>query len=277
MTPEVGPLPEDQRDVGPEEPSPGPPKLPGSSRFLLWSTAVAFFPVAGVLALAGLELLHAFYLGGLLVLLPGLAVAQVPLVRDEPMERVPVYVGSGVFLVLLAVASGLLGEWKVGSEGLGLVPFPETGPLLAWAGVLVAGAGVVTLGFHFLGRWLGIPESPILARLLPRTGGEQSLFAGLSLAAGLGEELAYRGYAITVLTPLLGSAWGAAALTSAVFGGLHAYQGPLGILRTAALGFLLAAGFLLSGSLWPGIVAHATIDLLGGLVFGERLLRLDEG
>jgi len=92
----------------------------------------------------------------------------------------------------------------------------------------------------------------------------------LSLAAGLGEETAYRGYLITVLAPLTGLA-GAAVLSSAVFGVLHVYQGWLGIPRTALLGGLLAWGFLASGSLWPAIVAHTVIDLIAGIALGERL------
>jgi len=38
------------------------------------------------------------------------------------------------------------------------------------------------------------------------------------------------------------------------------------------LGGALAWGFLASGSLWPAIVAHALIDVLAGVVLGERLL-----
>jgi membrane protease YdiL (CAAX protease family) len=62
------------------------------------------------------------------------------------------------------------------------------------------------------------------------------------------------------------------ALTSGVFGVLHAYQGWIGTVRAAALGGLLAWGFLLSGSLVPAIVAHTAIDLLAGIVLSDVLL-----
>ncbi len=83
--------------------------------------------------------------------------------------------------------------------------------------------------------------------------------------------LARAGYAIPVLTPLLGVT-GAAVVSSAVFGVLHSYQGVLGMLRTAVMGGVLAWGFLASGSLWPGIIAHTLIDLVAGILLGERLL-----
>jgi len=65
---------------------------------------------------------------------------------------------------------------------------------------------------------------------------------------------------------------GSVLLTSAVFGVLHGYQGVLGILRTSAMGGMLAWGFLASGSLWPAVVAHTLIDLAAGLWLGDRLL-----
>jgi len=71
----------------------------------------------------------------------------------------------------------------------------------------------------------------------------------------------------------LGWNWGAALLSSAVFGLLHAYQGWLGVLRTAVLGMILAASFIVSGVLWPAILAHAILDMIAGLVLGETLVR----
>lgn len=111
----------------------------------------------------------------------------------------------------------------------------------------------------------------MLRQLLPRSRDERKAFAVLSVAAGFGEEIAYRGYAIPVLVPLLGVT-GAAVLSSAVFGVLHGYQGVLGIFRTGAMGGMLAWGFLASGSLWPPIIAHTLIDLVAGLWLGDRLL-----
>jgi membrane protease YdiL (CAAX protease family) len=99
------------------------------------------------------------------------------------------------------------------------------------------------------------------------------MFVALSLAAGLGEEVAYRGFLIPTLTVVLGWSWGAALLSSAAFGILHAYQGWLGVIRTAALGLILAASLILSGALWPAILAHAILDIVVGVFLGEILVR----
>jgi membrane protease YdiL (CAAX protease family) len=131
----------------------------------------------------------------------------------------------------------------------------------------------VVWGAHRLRRFLEIPESPLLEELIPRSGLEKVVFALLSFSAGFGEEIAFRGYALSSLSPFLGGGWGAALFTSTVFGILHAYQGPVGMARTTVLGFLLAVSFVVTGSLWPAITAHVALDLLGGLVWGNRLTR----
>ena len=92
------------------------------------------------------------------------------------------------------------------------------------------------------------------------------------LSAGFGEETAYRGYAISALVVATGSATLALTLTSATFGVLHAYQGPIGVVRTGVVGLIMGAAFLYTGSLWPLMIAHALIDLFAGLVLKERLL-----
>ncbi len=210
----------------------------------------------------------------LLVLLPVLSVLQVRLLRGVEVERMPAYLSSAVSLVVLGGAAWALGSRDGGSSAVGLVPLPWEAFAL-WSGGLVGAGLAVTAVFRGLGMALGLREVPLLRALLPRTGRERAAFTGLSVAAGVGEELAYRGYVIPVLAGLLGPA-GAAAVSSVVFGVLHAYQGPLGMARTAALGGLLAWGFLASGSLLPPIAAHVLLDVILGVALAERMMVPDD-
>jgi membrane protease YdiL (CAAX protease family) len=191
-----------------------------------------------------------------------------------PLQRIPTYLGSIGFLTLLGSTSWLVGTRSGGAASLGLVALPP----MAWtawsAGLVLAGMGVIYL-FRGIEARLGGAESVVLRDLLPRSGAERGLFAVLSTAAGLGEELAYRGYAIPVLAPIVGVG-PSSAITSVVFGVLHGYQGTLGMIRASVIGGILAFGFLASGSLWPSIIAHAAIDVLAGIVLGERLLLQSE-
>jgi membrane protease YdiL (CAAX protease family) len=213
----------------------------------------------------------ALFLAFLIELLPILAIVQLPLAGTDPLPRVPVYVASGLTILALGGVAAILGAGSLGWSAMGLTPLSpwRTG---VWTGALTASALMLLLVFHIARRALGVRESPLLRQLLPRNDRERWVFVLLSLAAGLGEEIAYRGYALPLLTGMMGPV-AAAVLSSGVFGVLHAYQGWIGILRTASLGLLLAGSFFLSGSLWPAVLAHTILDLLGGLVLGDALVR----
>jgi membrane protease YdiL (CAAX protease family) len=246
-------------------------QLPTSVRLIAAAGAVLFWVVQQLLDRSGgLPLADTILLSALLVAVPALALAQVPLAAGLRVERLPAYWGSLATLWLLGTAAWLVGTRDGGSAAIGLVPLPWLSAV-AWTGGLTFGAMVIILIFREIAERAGVDESPLLRELMPRTGEEKRVFALLSVAAGFGEEIAYRGYAIPVLAPLVGVG-GAAALSSVVFGALHGYQGWLGTARTAAMGGFLAWGFLASGSLWPAIAAHTAIDLVAGIVLGEKLL-----
>lgn len=240
-------------------------------RTITWGGVALFWLVLLTLMIgAEVPLVDSILLAVLLAGVPTLSLSQVPLIEDVVIVRLPVYWGSVVTLWLLGSACWLVGTRLEGPMALGLVGVPLLA-LISWTSGLVA-AGVLTIVFfRQLAVWMRLAETPLLRALLPRTKEERRVFMLLSLAAGTSEEIAYRGYAIPVLAALIGVV-GAAALTTVVFAMLHAYQGWLGVLRTGVMGGLLAWGFLASGSLWPCMIAHVLIDVLAGVVLGERLL-----
>ena len=240
------------------------------ARAVLGAGLVVFVAVlAGFAFLARLPLLDAILLAALLVAVPVSALAQLPFLDDLYVERIPIYWASIASIGFIGVAAWLVGTRDAGpGVGLGTI---AAAPLVLWAlGLTVAGLATITL-FREVATRIGTPDTPLLRELLPRTGRERGVFALLSVSAGFGEELAYRGYAISALAPITGVG-GAAVVASVTFGVVHGYQGVLGMVRTGVMGGVLAWGFLASGSLWPGIVAHTLIDVLAGIVLGERLL-----
>ena len=168
----------------------------------------------------------------------------------------------------------LLAGWFAlgrGGAALGLAP---RGGALAWTGYGLS--ALVSVALLIQARsFLRNPERLASMRdkfgklmwLLPHTPRERRTFDAVSVTAGVCEEVIFRGYLIAYLMAVLATPfWVAALLSSVVFGFAHAYQGPLGIPRTAAAGGLFALLYGLTGSLWAPMVVHAVIDITSGRI-----------
>jgi uncharacterized protein len=207
----------------------------------------------------------------LLLPLPFVMVQQTRMLEHVgALPRVPVYLSSAIAQWLLAgvtVLLALVSGFTPLALGLGA---PHSWLVqLAWgAGLTVAGVSIM-LASHAL----GIRESGLLAHLLPRTRAEKTAFVGLSITAGVCEEVVFRGFLIAALLTATASLPLALLLSSLAFGMVHAYQEPGGVARATLLGLLLAAPLVLTGSLAGAILAHTAIDVIGGLWLGERLTR----
>lgn len=99
-----------------------------------------------------------------------------------------------------------------------------------------------------------------LAPFLPKTGTQ--LFWGLfvSVAAGVAEEIAYRGMLMAYLVTWF-SNWGALAISSLLFGAAHLYQGWKGVLTTTLLGAALGYIYIKTDSLTLPILLHIAINV----------------
>jgi membrane protease YdiL (CAAX protease family) len=91
----------------------------------------------------------------------------------------------------------------------------------------------------------------------------------ISVFAGVGEELLFRGVLQTWLAAHLGSFWAAAILASLIFGAVHAMSLIYFALATL-IGVYLSGLLWLSGSLWPPIIAHALYDVWALALFLRR-------
>jgi uncharacterized protein len=206
----------------------------------------------------------------LLAPLPALMVVQArQLAGLEDLPRRAAYASSIFSLWLLAAATGVVAfVGGIDAVDLGLAATSVT-HMAGWT-VLLTVAGVAVL---FAFRFAGVRETPLTEQLLPVDGGDRAWFAGVSITAGITEEIIFRGFLMYTLTLSTGSAWMALALSSGVFGVVHAYQKPAGALRAGLLGAVLAVPLLVDGTILPSILAHALIDLLSGLWLARYLLR----
>ena len=106
---------------------------------------------------------------------------------------------------------------------------------------------------------------------LPRTSGQLRWFDRVAVAAGLFEEILYRGFMIWYLQhwmPVIP----ALLVSSLVFGLAHSYQGVASIPRTGFIGLWCGGIYLLCGALWPAMVTHALFDMIAGRIMHVSLV-----
>ena len=79
---------------------------------------------------------------------------------------------------------------------------------------------------------------------------------GMCASVAFYEETIFRGFLLVRLSQLTGSRVAAVLISTAVFGSLHAYEGPVAMGMVSGLGLILCVIVLWRKSLVPAIVAH---------------------
>ena len=111
-------------------------------------------------------------------------------------------------------------------------------------------------------RWLTACASPHLFRAWEILDSKN----GVSVAAGIEEELIYRGFLFAYLAAWLPDVPAVVVIVLAgfVFGLGHLYQGASGIVKTGVLGVLFGVLYWMTGSLWAPMLLHIVVDLSSG-------------
>jgi uncharacterized protein len=175
-------------------------------------------------------------------------------------------------VLLWAFTGAVLALWGVYRRPWAALYLRPARPLGVWLGL---GLSVLYVGVMWwqVRALLARPDGRARLRqslggtgtLLPRTSGERWGFALVSLTAGITEEVLFRGFVTWYCAAWTGLV--VAVLLSAVLFGIgHVYQGVRQIPKTALAGLVLAAIVIAGGSLWPAIVLHTVMDLVGGQV-----------
>jgi membrane protease YdiL (CAAX protease family) len=176
-----------------------------------------------------------------------------------PLSKTP-------FLLLIASASLALRRQTWRSVGLS-----TDSRFRALLGIGIA-AGLLFWAFEYFvenplfHHWFGV--HPDLSDFRAVVGNLPALLLVLALnlvLAGFGEEMVWRGYALSRTSEILGSSratWVISILAvSIVFGLAHAYQGDAGVTQAAVQGTLLGALYLATGrNLVAPVAAHVTAN-----------------
>ena len=153
-------------------------------------------------------------------------------------------------------------EWTLAKVGLRV---DLRGTL--WAFALLAGCYALIFASELAAQLLPI-DLHVLIDLLPKSNGKLSMEVVFlaSVVNGAFEELFVAGYAITALSQARGM-WTAINVSTALRVLYHLYQGPLAFLTIAPMGLLFGYVYARTRQLWPLVLAHVMLDIVG-LLFG---------
>jgi membrane protease YdiL (CAAX protease family) len=193
--------------------------------------------------------------------------------RSPPRERAGdrPELSTGALLANVAVSQGLFGAVLVGAAVYAAVPASALGLAGTTPAVLAAGAllGVALYAANEVGAavadrvGIGHDES-LRAALAPDSAAGWVLLLGVVLPVIAGfEELLFRAALVGAVPAGYGvSPWLMVGLSSVAFGAGHGAQGRAGVAVTTALGGVLGAAYVLTGSLLAVVVAHYLVNAL---------------
>jgi membrane protease YdiL (CAAX protease family) len=216
-----------------------------------------------------------------LVLIAGVPALSYTTARNTEVRSLP---RLGLYL------SAVFSQWVLTIVGLGIVFFVARKVLtrgfaqmpvsliLEW-GTGIAMAALLALGLIIWCERQGwLPrETELVYQMMPETT-QEKLWGVLILSptAAFCEEFLFRGFLLTQLDDWLQSLFWAWVVSSIAFGLAHFYQGWSGMTRAALLGALLAYPVVRFGSLYPGMLAHWTIDSVALLWLGALMAPKDK-
>ena len=216
-----------------------------------------------VFYITGLGWYHLLVFGALMLRLAWASRARIADDSRPLPTRLRHYQSQAVMLAAFAAFSLVTAQ----SHRLDLLPPVAPSWIQIAAAIAVYLAAVVAMR----PRWQrAVAERKRLTQLLmPSTTGERLWWVVVSLLAGVGEEITWRGMQFALLTQLTGQVWLGAVLSALMFGFGHIVQG----WRSAAIivGFALVFQGLTAwtGSLYVAMLVHTAYDITAGFTYAR--------
>ena len=168
---------------------------------------------------------------------------------------------------VMVVVAGALSLVTANLAGISLarLAFPE--PLHLLLGLVLLAAFVAVMRPAW--RQAVVERSPGAYYKMPLTGRDRGLWIGVSIAAGVCEEITWRGVQTTLLAALLGNPWLAALLSALMFAVAHAIQNVRSMVFIFVFSFIMSVLVAITGSLILPMLIHAAYDGIAGLSYAR--------
>ena len=189
----------------------------------------------------------------------------------EPGEKIRLYHSNALLLFIFALVTVTI--WRI--SGRSLINLGFDWPL--WNAQIMFLVMAIMLFYaldvffqYGLKRWREktLQQRHATLKFVPSNKTEFFHFILLAFAAGLGEEIIFRGYLIQYAVYWTGNTpsgmIAACFFASALFAFLHGYQGYRSMIKIFILALLFSAIFVMSQSLLIVMLIHTVIDVLSG-------------
>ncbi len=194
-------------------------------------------------------------------------------IRLEPGDKIRLYHSNGLLLIVFALI--VTTTWRIPNRplmGLGL-DWPIWHPYVFIFLFVIALFYSLDLFLQYGNRkWRErtYQHRHKIFSFVPADNKEMIHFMFLAFAAGIGEEIIFRGYLIHYIVYWTGNTLNgiiiACLFSSALFAFLHGYQGIRSMAKIFFLALMFCGIFVFSQSLMIVIVVHALIDTFSGLI-----------
>jgi len=168
----------------------------------------------------------------------------------------------------LGFAFVLLGVWLAGADFAAVLGerWRSVRAVLRDIGLGVAFSIVTTIVLSMLQPHEGSGADRAVQFLLPHGRFEMTLWAALSITAGICEETIYRGYLLRQFTVLTKNVPAGIVISGVAFGLAHSYQGWRLAMVNGLEGMMLGAMAHWRKSVRPGMIAHAFKDAVAPML-----------
>lgn len=104
---------------------------------------------------------------------------------------------------------------------------------------------------------------------MPQGAKEKAWWTGVSVAAGIGEEITYRGVLFLLVLVMTKSMWIAALASAVIFAAGHAFQSRMSMLIIFGFALVFQALAIRSGSLYVSMLVHVIYDVAAGFTYSR--------
>lgn len=200
-------------------------------------------------------------------------------IQLEPGEKIRLYHSNALLLFVFALV--VVTIWRIPGRSLSSLgmEWPQWNPQVILLLLAVFLFYALDIFFQYgIRRWRKrtLQQRHVTFTFVPVDHKELLHFFVLAIAAGIGEEIIFRGYLIHYVIFWTGNTpsgiLGACFFASSLFAFLHGYQGYRSMVKIFLLAMLFSAIFILSQSLLIVMLIHAIIDMLSGWL-GIYILR----